>query len=63
MVTTHKKSKTKTHNFKKGGKQKKSMEYHQTKTADRNRKEKIQWRNRATRKQQTKWLQEILIHQ
>ena len=37
MVTTHKKSKTKTHNFKKGGKQKKSMEYHQTETVDRNK--------------------------
>ena len=36
--------------------EKRSMEYHQTKTTERNKKEKNQWSHRATRKQRIKWL-------
>ena len=54
---------TETHNLKKEETEEESMEYHQTKTTARHTNEKIQWMHRATRKQNVKQRQEILIHQ
>ena len=62
MVTTHENAETETYNLKREKTEEKGIEY-QTRTTDRNTKEKNKWRHRATRKQKKKWLQEIFIHQ
>ena len=62
MVTTHENAETETYNLKREKTEEKGIEY-QTRTTDRNTKEKNQGRHRATKKQEIKWLQESLIHQ
>ena len=63
VIKQTKKPKTETNSLPKEETEKRSMECHQTKTKNRNTKEKNKWRHRATRKQKIKWLYAVLIHQ